>query len=525
MKIPRIEYRLIHPVGEKLFILDLNICKDINIIIYNPIKIDKKDIDKYNSSSDYYNDICYPYTTENGTDIIIKDRREEYINNDLKACEENCNFTDYDFENQKAKCSCKIIHYLKKFSDININKTLLKESFTNIDNFMNLNVMKCYKKLFCKKGLLYNIGSYILLLNIIHHLTTIIIFYAKDYKIIQITIENITNKIKEKSFGGKIKKKGSTIIRKSFFKKKKQRHIFNKLKIESSNTNKKIKEEPPIKKAKSLKKKIKNYYNNINKANNSLSRNISKDSSDKSIIVKNYNYKKDENSILNYNIYELNNLEYLEALKKDKRNYCEYYLSLLKSKHILFSYFCKINDYNSPIIKIFLFFYSFVLNYFINTLFFNDSTMHKIYKDFGVYNFFYQIPQILLSLLISTILNVIAKTLSLTESNILKFKNKRKDIENKKKELIKLIIYKYILFFIISFCLLLFFWYYISCFCVIYINTQTHLIKDTIIGFVLSMIYPFGIYLLPGLFRIPALRAPNKDKKKLYLFSKIIQLL
>ena len=78
-------------------------------------------------------------------------------------------------------------------------------------------------------------------------------------------------------------------------------------------------------------------------------------------------------------------------------------------------------------------------------------------------------------------------------------------------------------FFIVSFCLLLFFWYYISSFCIVYKNTQNHLIIDTIFSFGLSMIYPFAIYLLPWLFRISALRDAQKDKKNLYIFSKIIQ--
>ena len=43
-------------------------------------------------------------------------------------------------------------------------------------------------------------------------------------------------------------------------------------------------------------------------------------------------------------------------------------------------------DYNSMIIKIFLFSFSFGLYYSINALFFTDETMHKIYVDHGIYN-------------------------------------------------------------------------------------------------------------------------------------------
>ena len=231
------------------------------------------------------------------------------------------------------------------------------------------------------------------------------------------------------------------------------------------------------------------------------------------------------NELLELKDFEINLLEYEEALKIDKRNYFQYYLSLLKTKHLLFFSFCKINDYNSQIIKIYLFFYSFAIYYFINTLFFNDATIHKIHKDYGVYNIIYQLPQVLYSSFISSVLNLIIKTLALTEKNIIKLKQEKKNIKNKKIELIKYLYYKFMIFFILSFCLLLFIWYYISSFCAIYINTQIHLIKDTIISFGLSMIYPLGIYLLPGLFRIPALRAPKRDKKFMYKFSKVIQLI
>ena len=72
---------------------------------------------------------------------------------------------------------------------------------------------------------------------------------------------------------------------------------------------------------------------------------------------------------------------------------------------------------------------------------------------------------------------------------------------------------------------MLFFWYFISCFCAVYKNTQIILIKDTLISFGLSMLYPFGLNLFPGIFRIPALRAKNKNMKYLYQFSGIVALI
>ena len=153
--------------------------------------------------------------------------------------------------------------------------------------------------------------------------------------------------------------------------------------------------------------------------------------------------------------------------------------------------------------------------------------MHKIYEDGGSFNFIYQIPQILYSSIISTVINALVKSLSLSEKNILEIKYEKfiKNIENKANETKRILKIKFIIFFILSFALILFSWYYISCFCAVYKNTQLHLIKDSVISFGLSLLYPLFIYLIPGIFRIPSLRNSKKNSECMYKISKIIQLL
>ena len=82
---------------------------------------------------------------------------------------------------------------------------------------------------------------------------------------------------------------------------------------------------------------------------------------------------------------------------------------------------------------------------------------------------------------------------------------------------------KFYFFFVITFILLLIFCYYIICFCCIYQNTQMHLIKDSLIGFGFSLIYPFIINLIPGIFRIWSLNNKKRDKICLYKLSQIIE--
>ena len=228
-----------------------------------------------------------------------------------------------------------------------------------------------------------------------------------------------------------------------------------------------------------------------------------------------------------YNDTELNDLEYALARKCDKRTYCQYYFSLLKIKHPLIFTFFNNNDYNSKIIKIDLFIFNFTLFYAINTIFFDDDTMHKIYINKGAFDIIDQLPQIIYSFLISSFISFILEILALTEGAILQLKKiKRKNLLNKTnislKNKIKI---KVLIYFILSNIFLVLFWYYISMFCVIYANTQVNLIKHTLLSFIFSLIEPFGIYLIPGIFRIPALSKKNNNLNILYKFSKILQII
>jgi len=109
MKISKIDFEIYYPLYEnnKLEKLDLNICKGNKIDILIPVKIDNE-LDKHNSSSDYYNNICSKITSQSGTDISLNDRRNEFIDNNLSLCEENCKLIEYNHIKEKAKCSCEI---------------------------------------------------------------------------------------------------------------------------------------------------------------------------------------------------------------------------------------------------------------------------------------------------------------------------------------------------------------------------------------------------------------------------------
>ena len=116
--------------------------------------------------------------------------------------------------------------------------------------------------------------------------------------------------------------------------------------------------------------------------------------------------------------------------------------------------------------------------------------LYKGYSDFLVH-----IPQIMYSSIISTVVNTILKQLSLSENSILSIKEiKQVKLSSQKAKKVKAyLLIKFLIFFIISIILTIIFWYFVSCFCAVYKNTQIILIKDTLISFGISMLYPFGI--------------------------------
>jgi len=432
---------------------------------------------------------------------------------------------------------------------LKINKTKLYENFIDIKNIGNFKIMICYKILFNIKGIIYNIAFYLNIIILIFHFIAIIIFYTKQkheiYKKIKDIIFGIynwefvlanekQNNIFEKKKVNKIRNKNKKKLKKRKSKNKNNELIRNKKdKIYTNHfiENKLNKgNNPPKKRQNLLNLNFNNQFNNINK--NIIKRNLTRKksvNSTRNILNEAENKEniiKKSKEIMEYNDFEKNDLTYELALKYDKRTFCEFYLSLPKTKHILIFSFCYNNDYNSRIIKIDLFFISFAIDYTVNAFFFNDDTMHKIYVDEGSFNFIYQLPQIIYSLLISSILNIILNLIALSEGDIIKFKkNKNKsDIDRRQKYLKKKINIKFILYFIIGIIFNLFFWYYLSIFCAVYRNTQYHLIKDTLISFGLSLIYPFGIYLLPGIFRIPALSNPKNKRSYLYKLSQFFQI-
>jgi hypothetical protein len=269
--------------------------------------------------------------------------------------------------------------------------------------------------------------------------------------------------------------------------------------------------------------------NNLNKFRSNRKTKSQKQSINK-MIKNNKNEKRSKKIKLNkqhFNDYELNIMEYPQAIIYDKRSCCDYYISLLKAKHPFIFGFCPVKDYNIMIIKSCIFFLSFSIYYAINFLFFNEETIHRIYEEEGKYDILYFLPQISLSFVISHIITIIIKYIFLSERNLYEIKKKKNHSEavNVSEKVEQNLIIKYTFFYIMGLIFLVVFWLFLSAFGAVYQNTQIILAENTIFSFAISFIYPFFINIIPCMFRICSLSDKKKNSTFLYKLSKFLQLL
>ena len=567
-QIPKIQYEVYYPLNNdsKLSPLNLSICEDTYINVYLPLKIDGS-LDKYDPNSDLYNDICVEFE-ENGKNLPISARKKYYINHKLTLCEENCILINYNKTIEKANCSCKAkTNFVSKISENQLKEESIYEIFTDFDNILNLKIINCINLIFTVKAFKENYANIILISIIALYFIYLILFVIKGYnneiefyidiiiyftllptkinyiiqkkknvgmrqnfKVIKDNIKNTFNSIKNNY--NEINKIKKTKILKKLKNMKTQNIIVIKpplfnfiintknnstIKNEISNPNKKKEKHLNLSKRKNLKKRISDKIMSEEKSSMKL---IKSDN----IFNSFKNLSEDQIYDLYTKLYtktdkELNDLSYNNALKYDKRTYFSFYFSLLKCNHLLFFSFLPKFDFNSRIIKIYLFFFNFATYFFVNALFFTDETITD------GFDFVHNLPQIIYSSIISAVINEIIKLLTLTEISFIKYRNsaRKEKILMMASDLKREFKIKFLIFYILDLVLLGFFWIYLSCFSAVYHHTQLHLIKDTFISFGTSFISPMAIYLLPGIFRIPSLK--NKNRKILYQINQILQLI
>ena len=203
-----VQYEVYHPVSKVK--LDLDICNDVKITVNVPVDLDSKQISLYDSLSEYgynlfdsaddfYNDVCSVYTSENGTDMTLEDRKKEIFgqSGNVTMCQIGCEFKSYNKTTKKAKCDCdvQIQSTETNITKIDFSPKDIASSFLNTLTNSNFLVLKCYKLAFNFENILKNKGRIIMSIIFISFIILIIIYLIKDKKKIK---EYITNIIKNR---------------------------------------------------------------------------------------------------------------------------------------------------------------------------------------------------------------------------------------------------------------------------------------------------------------------------------------
>ena len=403
----------------------------------------------------------------------------------------------------------KLAMAIKKLEDLRERKKQLLDQL-NADGYKKpnfLSILKVKKKKLRAKNILTMINK-----NKISN------YKSSSFRLKQNTTEE--KKAKGKSLFSKNIKNNKNIINVN--------NIYNDIVVVKNKSN----NAPPLRTQFNINKKFNNnYYNNINIFSKKNKDKFTTDKLNKKIRKSDIramliSIEKEENKtrfFLKRNDKELNELNFKMAVKFDKRTFCQFYYCLLKIDHSLIKIFNS-KDYNSRTIKIYLFLYNFGLSYAVNGLFFDDEAIEQIFEEGGKFNFLKQIPQILYSTIISLALYVILDYLALPEDSILEIKKETvgKIVDKKSKDLIGILRIKFSFFYFLSFLFMLVCWYYMTCFCAVYRNTQYYLLKDTLISFAVSMLSPFAAKFVPGFLRVYSIK---KRSPMFFRMSQFIQML
>ena len=577
-----IQYEIYEPTNKTK--LDLSICQNITADIYIPINLSEETQRKYdnlkkygydlfNINDPFYLKICTPYKTENGTDVLLEDRKNDYYYSSVNetTCQSNCHFSKYLSDSKFLKCECSISNETidskdyKKFEPKKFYNT-----FYDILKYSNYKVLRCYNLAFHIDSVTINYGSIIIIVLFFFYFISFIRYIKNGIEPLKIDMmkrifeQPIKDKVMKVNYEKpKINNSNSVSNRISFLSVNKDIQSNNKLTRKSTinplksgfkrndiKNNKNLKN-PPTKRKSSVinNKKLNPNVNNLKKSKpNKINKRHT------NIIIKQMNFIQSHNGInskLNlhqkntqrssdefklktdngneknkYDNYELNNMEYQDALQFDKRSMIKSYWSIINREHLILLTFCSPNDFNISFVKFARFIFLISTEITLNAYLFYDETMHKVYLSYGKYDFVQHIAQIIMTTVFSQLMEVFICYLSLSDSSIYQIKelarNNKQNQENLSKvfDILNCINKKIKYFFVFTFLLMAFYWYSVACFCAVYRNSQIIFLKDCGLSFLMELIEPFILYLFPSIFR--ALSLKGNTLSCLYKLSDLI---
>ena len=223
----------------------------------------------------------------------------------------------------------------------------------------------------------------------------------------------------------------------------------------------------------------------------------------------------------------IDDMDYDEVVEGDKRTFWEYFCEKIKTKQIIINSFFIEEIIKQKSIKIAVFIGLIDIYLLTNGLFFSDSYISEIFNSTEKETFLTFIKRSIERFFYITIVaNIIAYVINIffvDENKIKKIFLKNKDdsltLRYEICELLK-IIFKYIkILVIINFILIIFSWYYLSCFNNVYPNLNNEWLYSSILLIAIFQILPFIFALTETSIRFASIRY---DSEKLFKLSLLL---
>ena len=517
--------------------LDLEECKTFNV--YIPVTVDEKSEKLYNSlkkekynlfdiNDPFYNDICTPYKTLNSTDISLSDRKS-YFKKEF-ATQSNCKYLNYSSESKLLAFTCTVD---KKDIDIeNIDKFNGEKALSDFYKNQKKSYLKffqCYKSIL-KLKITKNFGSLIIIFIIIINLALAIIYIIKRISPLRLyiakfifikpknEIHNTKENITPVNAAPRKKKLKTTITKHPKFKTPSENDDEEEVSadkksgnLEENIHNRNKKRTKTAYKRKKYSSKTNNFTRKDKKSKTTASKRKAIETTKNDIIEP---IEADNNNSENLNMnsledYELNNLELDKASQIDKRSFCRIFYSIIKRNRIILFTFFSWKDYNLWYFKFARFFFLLSTEIAMNALFFFDNSIHELFLSKGKFDFVKFILQIIISSLVSHVIDIVVRFFIMTDKDIYQIKELDNNEINKimVAKTLKCINIKLSSFFIFIFVFMIVYFYLITSFCDIYENTQTILLINSLASFAIYLIYPILIYFIFTIFKFRGLKA------------------
>ena len=544
----------------------------------------KLKIDLFDPHSEFLDDICFKFTSETKKDVPLDSRFEDYYQN-ITLCNESLSshYIGFNYSDKDGMLTYRCAYgYYKNEEEKKSYIDNIDSKMKFLFKTSNIKVITCYEKLLNLREIIHNYGGLICIFVFLLQIILYICFCCKGTKYLEEEIQEMFETAEKRKKIIEIRKSQPQINGVNEIVIDNYDETNTNDRIQNSNNNEDVNNKETIvennkneleqgedkkyitvkkdknkgKKTKKSKKKGKNKQQENGAANppknthnkttiqkkktfdikvtndkNIENRKIRKN---KSVVVNNKKNELDEkksekeeeiNELYEINDDDLNEFNFKTAIKRDKRNVCKLYWNALKTGHVIINLFCRDDDNNLVIIKISLLFILFPINLTFNIFFFTSKNIKQSYvKSFkDLASFAQNLLHSFLSSIFASVLLIILKFLCQTHSKIRELR-KMKDLEEARKKnqgLYKWLKLRINLYFILSIIFIAVFGYYIACFCTIFENTQIDLIEAMFTSWGLSLLYPFGVYLVSSILRRIALL---KKIRILFRISKILEL-